>query len=148
VVEQRRHRGCNEVLKLLHAPLGDGACCVGGTTGKALLSVSNSRLETEPSESRNVRAKNAVDDTHVYGTTHGRVSATEFEVSDVDAVQEYLGDPEVMSFVEPPLDRMAVERFIVLAGNARPPLVFAVEALASRQLIGHVIFHLSMPSEH
>lgn len=49
--------------------------------------------------------------------------------------------PEVMSFVKPPLDRAAVERFIVTAGKCHPPLIFAVDAVMSRQLIGHVIFH-------
>ena len=70
-----------------------------------------------------------------------RLRIRELQLADADAALEYLGDPQVMAFVEPPFDRLAVEKFITDVGRAQPPRVFGVEALGSRRIIGHVIFH-------
>jgi len=64
-----------------------------------------------------------------------------FRADDVDPAHAYLGDPDVMEFVEAPFDRDRTERFIVDAGLPDPPLMYAVESLGSGQLVGHVIFH-------
>lgn len=70
-----------------------------------------------------------------------RLRIRNFEMADADAALAYLGNPQVMAFIEPAMDRSAAESFIMSAGLAQPPLVFCVEDLGSSQVIGHVIFH-------
>lgn len=61
-----------------------------------------------------------------------------FTAEDVDAALRYLGDPEVMRFVEPPFDRAAAAAFIGNCGIDER-LVLAVDC--DEHLIGHIIWH-------
>jgi RimJ/RimL family protein N-acetyltransferase len=70
-----------------------------------------------------------------------RLVVRRFVLDDVEAALDYLGDPEVMEFVEPCFDHARATEFIQTAGVRPEPLVWAVELRSTRQLIGHVIFH-------
>lgn len=61
-----------------------------------------------------------------------------FTAEDVDAALRYLGDPEVMRFVEAPFDRAAAAAFIGNRGIDER-LVLAVDR--EEHLIGHIIWH-------
>ena len=59
--------------------------------------------------------------------------------SDADALYRLLSDPEIMRYLEPPLDRAQTEDFLRRAGLAEPPLVYAAEKNGT--FIGYVIYH-------
>lgn len=64
-----------------------------------------------------------------------------FRHEDAPALQEVLGDPEVMRFIEPVFTIEKTRDFIRETGFASPPLTYALEDKSCGRLIGHVIFH-------
>lgn len=70
-----------------------------------------------------------------------RLILRKFREADLLAAQEYLGDPEVMRYLEPPFAPDQARRFIRQCGLEEPPLIYALEEKESTRLAGHVIFH-------
>lgn len=70
-----------------------------------------------------------------------RLVLRELLPEDAASLQEVLGDPAVMRFLEPPFSPEKTARFIREAGMCRPPLVYALTEKSSGGVIGHVIFH-------
>lgn len=60
---------------------------------------------------------------------------------DAEDLAEVLSDAEVMKYLEPPFSMEQTREFINTAGLSEPPLVYAVEEMASGRVIGHVIYH-------
>ena len=60
---------------------------------------------------------------------------------DAPALQEVLGDPEVMRFIEPAFTSEKTQDFIQETGLSSPPLTYALIYKPQDKLIGHVIFH-------
>ena len=58
---------------------------------------------------------------------------------DFAPLYELLSDPQVMKYIEPPYSKEKTEQFLSCAGLSDPPLVYAVDELAS--FIGYVIYH-------
>ncbi len=53
---------------------------------------------------------------------------------------EVLGDPEIMTYIEPPFDMDRVREFIQKAGMGEPPAVYAAEN-DEGEFVGYVIYH-------
>lgn len=70
-----------------------------------------------------------------------RLLIRELEMTDLDALHAILSDSAVMRFIEPPYTRQQTAAFITENAHSEVPLVYALESLATGQLVGHVIWH-------
>ena len=70
-----------------------------------------------------------------------RLLLRDFEEKDLPQMLNYLGDPDVMQYIEPPFQQEQVRQFLQQCGLVQPPLVYALEEVSSGRLAGHVIFH-------
>ena len=73
--------------------------------------------------------------------TTARLILRRFREADFPAAQEYLGDPEVMRWIEPPFPPEKTKAFLEKYALAADPLVYALVEKESSRLAGHVIFH-------
>lgn len=64
-----------------------------------------------------------------------------FKTEDITHAVQYLGDSEVMHFIEEPFDYEKTHRFIHQFGMCESPLIYAVVEKQTNHLIGHLIFH-------
>lgn len=71
----------------------------------------------------------------------GRLLLRNFEEKDLPQMLDYLGDPDVMQYIEPPFQQEQVRQFLQQCGLEQPPLIYALEESCSGNLAGHVIFH-------
>lgn len=71
-----------------------------------------------------------------------RLRVRRFTPADVDALFTVLSDPEVMQYIEAPFSLQSTKTFVETCGLCEPPLVYAVVEKPSREVIGHLIFHL------
>ena len=69
-----------------------------------------------------------------------RLTLRDYRESDAEDALEFLGDPEVMAFVEPPFS-LQHAREVLLQWGIRDRLVYALEEKATGRLAGQVIFH-------
>ena len=58
---------------------------------------------------------------------------------DLDPLYLLLSDPLVMQFLEKPYSKKQTEQFLIRAGLADPPLIYAAEK--DGEFIGYVIYH-------
>ena len=63
------------------------------------------------------------------------------EPSDADRALAWLGDPEVMRYIEPPFDRARAEAFLTACGACRPPRIYLLCRREDGEPAGHVIWH-------
>ena len=70
-----------------------------------------------------------------------RLILRNFQEKDLPAAQEYLSDPIVMRFLEPPFSPDKARIFLEKYALTSSPLVYAVIEKESGHLAGHVIFH-------
>lgn len=73
--------------------------------------------------------------------TTARLILRRFCKTDFPAAQDYLGDPEVMRWIEPPFPPEKTKAFLEKYALTAEPLVYALVEKESARLAGHVIFH-------
>ncbi len=56
-----------------------------------------------------------------------RLLLRNFEEEDLSRMSGYLGDPEVMRYIEPPFQQEQVRRFLHQCGLVQQPPVYALE---------------------
>lgn len=69
-----------------------------------------------------------------------RLLIRRFKSTDVEEVFEYLSDPDVMKFIEPPFSFQQTSKFITNYGLSDRPVIFALVERKSDAVIGHIIF--------
>jgi RimJ/RimL family protein N-acetyltransferase len=70
-----------------------------------------------------------------------RLIVRNFTKDDIVSAHKYLGDTEVMKYIEPAFTYQETEKFILDYGIQTNPVVYALVENASSKVIGHIIFH-------
>ncbi|QSX06460.1 GNAT family N-acetyltransferase [Sedimentibacter sp. zth1] len=70
-----------------------------------------------------------------------RLILRNFTDTDISNATRYLGDNDVMQYVEKPFSKEQVTKFIKSFGLCEPPLIYALVERQTNLLIGHIIFH-------